>query len=147
MDSKTILLVEDNPDDVHLTLEAFKTAGVAARFVVAKDGLEALDFLSCGKELPDVVLLDLNLPKLNGHEILERIRSTPRTMKLPVIMLTSSVEEADLARSYDLGANSFVRKAVDFKEFLEVARVLGRYWLHINVPPPSRGGGASSLSP
>lgn len=138
MNSKTILLVEDNPDDVHLTMEAFKTAGVEASFIVAKDGLEALDFLSGGAALPDVVLLDLNLPKLGGHEILERIRSTPRTTKLPVIMLTSSVEEEDLARSYALGANSFVRKAVDFKEFLEVARVLGRYWLDINVPPPPR---------
>ncbi|MCM2304208.1 MAG: response regulator [Elusimicrobia bacterium] len=138
MEAKTILLVEDNEDDAHLTLAAFKDAGISARFVVAKDGLEALGYLSGDAALPGLVLLDLNLPKLSGQEILERIRAAPRTATLPVVILTSSVEEGDLARCYALGANSFVRKAVDFKEFQEIACVLGRYWLDINVPAPPR---------
>lgn len=136
MKGKTILLVEDNEDDAHLTMEAFSAAGITARIVVAKDGLEALDYLARDGVLPCLILLDLNLPKLSGHQILERIRAAPRTATIPVVILTSSVEDADLARSYALGANSFVRKAVDFAEFREIARILGRYWLDINVLAP-----------
>lgn len=138
MGAKTILLVEDNDDDAHLTTEAFKAAGIEAPIVVAQDGLEALSCLARGETLPRLILLDLNLPKLSGHQILERIRAAPRTATLPVVILTSSVEDADLARSYALGANSFVRKAVDFAEFREIARILGRYWLDINLPAPDR---------
>lgn len=140
MREKTILLVEDNPDDVHLTLEAFKAAGVPARFTVATDGCEALKYLADAKELPVFILLDLNLPKLSGHEILERIREDPRTNTLPVVILTSSIEPADLHRCYALGANSFVRKPVDFEQFLETARMLGRYWLQVNVAAPISSG-------
>lgn len=134
---KTILLVEDNPDDAHLTLEAFKAAGVRARLAVATDGGEALKYLRDAEELPAFILLDLNLPKLSGHEILERIRADPGTKSVPVIILTSSIEAADLVRCYALGANSFVRKPVDFGQFLDIARLLGRYWLEINVASPA----------
>jgi len=141
MNDKTILLIEDNPDDAHLTLAAFKAAGIAARFVVAADGIEALEHLSGTDELPAVVLLDLNLPKLTGHEVLERIRANPRTKWLPVVIMTSSIENEDLFRCYEMGANSFVRKEVDFAEFINITRVMGRYWLEINVTAPPRPRG------
>ncbi|MBI2385832.1 MAG: response regulator [Elusimicrobia bacterium] len=134
---KTILLIEDNPDDAHLTLEAFKAAGVRARFAVATNGSEALNYLRDAEEPPAFILLDLNLPKLSGHEILERIRAGHGTKSVPVIILTSSIETADLVRCYALGANSFVRKPVDFGQFLDIARLLGRYWLEINVALPA----------
>lgn len=138
MRGKSILLVEDNPDDAHLTIAAFQEAGVDAHIEVARDGFEALARLSAraGVELPSVVLLDLNLPKLTGHEILELIRADPRTRLLPVVILTSSIEPADVSRCYALGANSFLRKPVDFTQFLETARLLSCYWLQSNVTAP-----------
>lgn len=144
MRSRTILLVEDNPDDVELTLRAFERSHLANEIVVARDGAEALDYLfaagtHAGRDqsvMPEVVLLDLNLPKFDGLEVLKRIRADERTRRLRVVILTSSKEERDVLRSYDLGANSFVRKPVDFVEFAEAARQLGLYWLVLNEPPP-----------
>lgn len=144
MRSRTMLLVEDNPDDVELTLRAFAKGNLAHDVVVARDGIEALDYLfrtgaHAGRDpspTPDVVLLDLQLPKVDGLEVLQRIRADPRTRRLPVVILTSSREERDVFRSYDLGANSFVRKPVDFMEFVDAARQLGLYWLVLNEPPP-----------
>jgi two-component system response regulator len=144
MRSRTILLVEDNPDDVDLTLRAFEKSHLANEIVVARDGAEALDYLfvtgaHAGRDpalMPEVILLDLNLPKLDGLEVLRRIRADERTRRLRVVILTSSKEERDVLRSYDLGANSFVRKPVDFVEFAEAARQLGLYWLVLNEPPP-----------
>jgi two-component system response regulator len=141
MADHVVLLVEDNEADVKLTRRAFAKAGFAARLDVVADGVEALDYLHGGEgktpqPLPDVVLLDLNLPRLSGHEVLERIRATQRTRRLPVVVLTSSIEEADVARSYDRGANSYVRKPVAFDAFVEATRHMGTYWLRINHPPP-----------
>lgn len=143
MRDKTILLVEDNPDDAHLTVAAFKAGEVRARFVVAADGCEALKLLSGAAELPAFILLDLKLPKLAGHEIVERLRADPRTRFVPIVVLTSSIETEDLFRCYARGANSFVRKPVDFAHFLEIARLLGRYWLDVNVTAPLPPGGTS----
>jgi len=142
--SKTILLVEDNPDDVKLTLRAFKRNNLLNPIVVARDGVEALEVLfargayaeRAGKPLPALILLDLKLPKLDGLGVLKAIRGDERTRLIPVVMLTSSKEEQDLVQSYSLGANSYVRKPVDFAEFLEAARVLGIYWLMMNQHPP-----------
>ena len=144
---KVILLVEDNQDDEELALLAFKKGQVANRIVVARDGVEAIEYLmGSGRYadvpdhvLPQMVLLDLKLPKVDGLEVLRRIRSEPRTRRIPVIILTSSREEEDLIRSYDLGANSYVRKPVDFQQFVEAVRQLQLYWLVINEPPPLRG--------
>jgi len=140
---KVILLVEDNPDDVDLTIRAFRKANISNEVVVARDGVEALDYLfgtgaHAGKTngLPQVVLLDLKLPRVDGMEVLQRIRGDPRTRFLPVVVLTSSREEQDLVRSYELGASSYVRKPVDFKEFMDAARQLGLYWLVLNLAPP-----------
>ena len=141
-----ILLVEDNPDDVELTLRSLRENGIHNQVVVAKDGVEALELLhGSGPEptpppLPAVVLLDLNLPKVDGIEVLRRIREHPRTRLLPVVVLTSSNEERDVVTSYGLGANSFVRKPVDFDEFHRAARQLSLYWLVLNEPPPHTGG-------
>lgn len=140
-----ILLVEDNPDDAELTLRAFKKSKILNEVVVVRDGIEALDFLfatgaHAGREpklMPAVVLLDLNLPKLGGLEVLRRLRADERTRRIPVVVLTSSNEERDILSSYDLGANSFVRKPVDFAQFIEAARQLGLYWLVMNEAPPS----------
>jgi len=140
-----ILLIEDNPDDVDLTLHAFAKSGVFNEIVVVRDGQEALDFLfGAGAhagpptELPAVALLDLKLPKIDGLGVLRRIRADLRTRRLPVVVLTSSNEEKDVISSYDLGANSFVRKPVDFQEFVQAAHQLGLYWLLLNEPPPAR---------
>jgi two-component system response regulator len=147
----TILLVEDNPDDVELTLRAFEKSRLANDIVVVRDGAEALDYLfGTGvhaerppTSTPEMVLLDLKLPKVDGLEVLKRIRADERTRRLPVVVLTSSKEERDVLRSYDLGANSFVRKPVDFAEFVEAARQLGLYWLVLNEPSPTSGHGGS----
>lgn len=144
MRGRTILLIDDNPDDVELTLRAFERCHVANQIVVMEDGEKALDYLHCAgpyaeraPDLPEVVLLDLNLPRIDGHEVLRRIRADERTRRLPVVILTSSQEARDLVLAYDRGANSFVRKPVAFEEFVESARQLGLYWLVLNQTPPS----------
>jgi CheY-like chemotaxis protein len=137
-----ILLVEDNPDDVALTLRALKSHNITNDVVVAPDGAQALDYLfgsdggKHAQELPAVVLLDLKLPKVNGMEVLQRIRSDEATRFLPVVILTSSDEERDVIEGYSLGANSYVRKPVDFVEFTQAAKQLGLYWLLMNRAPP-----------
>ncbi|HKY21460.1 MAG TPA: response regulator [Vicinamibacterales bacterium] len=138
-----ILLVEDNPDDVDLTLRAFDKSNIANEIVVARDGQEALDYLFAAGEFagrdvhvtPAVVLLDLKLPKVDGLEVLKRMRADARTHWIPVVILTTSNEESDVLRSYDLGANSFVRKPVSFVDFIDAARQLGLYWLVVNQTP------------
>jgi CheY-like chemotaxis protein len=145
MKTKTILLVEDNPDDVELTLHALKNNNIKNKVIVVNDGAEALDYLF-GKgrysdrnlnEMPAVILLDLKLPKIGGLEVLQKIRENKTTKLLPVVVLTSSKEEQDLISSYSLGANSYVRKPVDFNQFAEAVRNLKLYWLLINEIPPS----------
>lgn len=140
MHSKQILLVEDNPDDVMFTLRAFKQSNLVNEIVVAVDGEQALEILLPeGAERavqPALVLLDLKLPKIDGLEVLRRIRADPRTESLPVVVLTTSSEEADIVRSYRLGANSFVRKPVVFSDFLHATSVLGSYWLLLNQTAP-----------
>lgn len=146
MQNKIILLVEDNPDDEKLTLRALQKNNVSNEVVVARNGVEALEYLfgtgpHANRDLgimPQVVLLDLKLPKLDGLEVLRRIRADERTELLPVVILTSSNEEHDLSKGYGLGANSYVRKPVDFTQFIEAARQLGLYWLVLNEPPPRR---------
>jgi two-component system response regulator len=148
-DNKVILLVEDNPDDAALTLRAFKRSHLMNPIEVARDGVEALDFLFARNDyvhraslaLPTLVILDLKLPRLDGLGVLKAIRAEERTRFLPVVILTSSKEEQDLISGYTLGANSYVRKPVDFAEFLEAAKVLGIYWLMMNQVPPERTGG------
>ena len=136
--SPLIVLVEDNPDDQALTLRALKKNGIANEIVLLSDGVEALDFLlSPANPLPQLVLLDLKLPKIDGMEVLRRIRSEPRTALLPVVILTSSNEDRDLIEGYRLGANSYVRKPVDFNQFSEAVRQLGLYWLVLNQPAPA----------
>jgi CheY-like chemotaxis protein len=142
MADKLILLVEDNPDDVELTLRALKKNNISNKIVVACDGVEAIDLLfSTGLHAdrpalqPVVVLLDLKLPKLDGFEVLKRMRSDPRTSLLPVVILTSSKEQQDLIDGYGLGANSYVRKPVNFEQFVEAVRQLGLYWLVLNEKP------------
>jgi len=137
-----ILLVEDNPDDVELTLRALRKSAVRCQVDVATDGVAALDYLLGPEErpLPAFVLLDLKLPKVSGHEVLARIRRETRTRLLPVVVLTSSREREDLERSYALGANSYVRKPVDFDAFMSAARQLGSYWLEVNERPAPEGG-------
>jgi two-component system response regulator len=144
MEEKIILLVEDNPDDVELTLRAFKKNNILNPVIIAKDGVEALDYLSgtgmyAGrnlKEMPVVVLLDLKLPKIDGMEVLKRVRRDERTKLIPVVILTSSMEEIDVINGYSLGANSYIRKPVEFNQFVETMRQLGLYWLLWNEPPP-----------
>lgn len=144
MENKMILLVEDNPDDEALTIRALKKNNIGNRLTVVRDGAEALDFLFCSgpyagrdsKDTPQVVLLDLKLPKIDGLEVLNRIRENEATKLLPVVILTSSKEEQDLIKGYKLGANSYVRKPVDFNQFVEAIRQLGLYWLVLNEVPP-----------
>ncbi len=146
MKSKTILLVEDNPSDVGLTRRALEKSHIANELIVVEDGQEALDYLFGGdqftgpkmNELPTLILLDLKLPKVDGMQVLRRIRADERTSRLAVVILTTSSEEQDIAQSYDLGANSYIRKPVDFKQFVEAVRHLGLYWLVINEPPPPK---------
>lgn len=144
MEDKIILLVEDNPDDEVLTLRALKKSNILNEVVVARDGAEALDYLfatgtHAGRDtsvMPEVVLLDLKLPKVDGLEVLRCLRADERTRLLPVVVLTSSDEEQDIIDSYSLGANSYIRKPVDFVQFAEAVRQLGLYWLVLNVAPP-----------
>jgi two-component system, response regulator len=143
---KTILLVEDNQDDEILTLRAFRKHNVANEIVVARDGVEAIDYLFAsgshqGRDssaLPSVVLLDLKLPRMDGMDVLRHIRSRELTKLLPVVVLTSSREEQDIVSSYNLGANSYIRKPVDFDKFIEAVGYLGLYWLLLNEVPKSR---------
>jgi two-component system response regulator len=145
VNTKIILLVEDNQDDEELALLAFKKGKVLNEVVVARDGVEALDYLFAtgphtGRNvsaIPQLILLDLKLPKVDGLEVLRRVRADPRTRRVPVVILTSSKEEEDLIRSYDLGANSYVRKPVAFEQFVEAVRQLQVYWLVLNEPPPT----------
>lgn len=140
---ETILLVEDNPDDVELTLRAFRKNKIANNVIIARDGVEALDYLLCkgayadrdANDMPRIILLDLKLPKLNGLQVLERLRADERTEFVPVVILTSSKEEQDLVSGYKLGANSYVRKPVDFNKFVEAVHQIGLYWLLINEYP------------
>jgi two-component system response regulator len=142
-----ILLVEDNPKDEALTLRALRKQSIQNTVIVARDGVEALEYLlgpegeppSSARPLPELVLLDLKLPKIDGLEVLRRIRAAERTRLLPVVILTSSAEEADLLQGYRLGTNSYVRKPVDFVEFNEAVRQLGLYWLALNLSPPIFG--------
>ena len=142
---KNILLVEDNPDDEALALRAFKKHNLANRIVVARDGAAALDYLfDCGSDrlscqMPAVVLLDLKLPKVDGLEVLARLRRDKRTNLLPIVVLSSSREECDLMESYRLGANSYIRKPVDFNQFVAVIEQLGEYWLKLNERAPHSG--------
>ena len=141
METKTILLIEDNPDDEELTLLAFRKNNFTNPIVVARDGAEAIEILfgetARTHPLPFLVLLDLKLPKVDGLEVLQRIRSDERTRLLPVVVLTSSKEESDILASYSLGCNSYVRKPVSFPEFVEATRQLGFYWLLLNENPPA----------
>jgi two-component system response regulator len=144
MNDRVILLVEDNPKDEELTLRAFKKSNILNPVVVARDGVQALDYLFARGDhanrdsgaMPQVVFLDLKLPKLDGLEVLKTLRADGRTRLLPVVILTSSNEEQDLIQSYSLGANSYVRKPVDFAQFVEAARQLGLYWLVLNETAP-----------
>jgi len=144
MKSKAILLVEDNPDDVALTQRAFRKNNILNEVVVAQDGVEALDYLFAtgsysGRDvsiMPAIILLDLKLPRVDGLEVLRRLRTDERTQLLPVVILTSSREEQDLINGYKLGANSYVRKPVDFNQFTEAVRQLGLYWLVLNESLP-----------
>jgi len=138
-----ILLVEDNPNDVKLALNAFKTANLANSVHVARDGVEALEFLFGAGSSPDeilpvrpkLILLDLKLPRLDGHEVLKLIKGDPRTSNIPVVVLTSSAEERDVMRTYQVGVNSYIVKPVDFEQFTESVRDIGKYWLEINHTP------------
>ncbi len=134
-----VLLVEDNPDDIALTVRAFKKSGILNDLVIAKDGEEALALLFSDRALPELVLLDLKLPKVDGLEVLRRLRREEKTRLLPVVILTSSREEKDLMEGYTLGANSYIQKPVDFEQFVEACHQLSLYWLVLNVPPPVKG--------
>ena len=146
MEKGTILLVEDNPDDVALTLRAFKKSNILNEVIVAQDGAEALNYLFASGDyagrdtgkMPHLILLDLKLPKMDGMEVLRRMRADARTRLLPVVILTSSKEEQDVIDGYNLGCNSYIRKPVDFAQFSEAIRQLGLYWLILNETPPGR---------
>ena len=145
---KTILLVEDNANDEILTIRALKKNNIMNEVIVARDGVQALDYLFAegeheGRDIndqPQVILLDLKLPKIDGHEVLKRIKSDDRTKMLPVVVLTTSNEDQDLISSYKLGANSYIRKPVDFDQFIKAVGQLGLYWLILNETPPSPSG-------
>ncbi|MDD5095423.1 MAG: response regulator [Dehalococcoidia bacterium] len=145
MEEKVILLIEDSPDDVMLTERALRKANIGSKLVVAGDGIEALDYLFrtgaySGRDplqaMPHLILLDLKLPKMDGLEVLRRIRANEKTRLLPVVILTSSRERRDMGEGYRLGANSYIRKPISFNQFTEVVRQLGSYWLLLNEPPP-----------
>ncbi len=144
VDEVEILLVEDNPADVELTLYALRHNKIVNHIQVARDGEEALDFVFCQGRFADrtfeypakLILLDLKLPKLDGHEVLRKIKQDPRTKAIPVVILTSSKEERDLVEGYQLGVNSYIQKPVDFSQFRDTIRQLGLYWLVVNQPPP-----------
>jgi CheY-like chemotaxis protein len=144
LSSKTILLIEDNPSDIALTKRALEKARISNQLVVAEDGQEALDYVFgagayAGRDpadIPMLTLLDLKLPKVSGPDVLRRIRSDARTKRMPVVILTSSNQEQDLAASYDLGVNSYIRKPVDFNQFASAVEQLAMYWLLLNEPPP-----------
>ena len=148
LDPIDILLVEDNPQDAELTTRALKKRNVANRLFVVEDGVEALDFIFCRGQFaernithsPKVVLLDIKLPKLNGLEVLREIKADDRTRRIPVVMVTSSREDPDIKTAYQLGANSYVVKPVEFDAFMEAMSQLGFYWLLINQPPPAGKG-------
>lgn len=150
---KPILLVEDNPRDIELTLAALERSQLANEVVIARDGVEAVDYLEtcCADrekpELPAVVLLDIKLPRMDGIEVLERIKKDPRTARMPVVMLTASREEGDLVSSYRLGVNAFVVKPMDFKDFFKVIQDLGVFWAIINEPPPGSVRPATGREP
>ncbi|MCX4197874.1 response regulator [Methylobacterium organophilum] len=148
---KPILLVEDNPNDIELTLAALESVQLANEIVICRDGAEALDFIyrrgvheKRQAQDPAVVLLDLKLPKVDGLEVLAKIKGDPVTRQVPVVMLTSSREETDLVRSYDLGVNAFVVKPVAFEEFFAAIKEIGVFWALLNEPPPYRGGWPSN---
>jgi DNA-binding response OmpR family regulator len=138
-----IYLVEDNEDDIELTMRAFKEANIANKVIIARDGAEALEYLlgdgSEDRDVPAVILLDLKLPKVDGLEVLQRLRDNERTQLVPVVILTSSTEERDMINGYKLGANSYIRKPVDFIQFSEAVKQLGLYWLVLNESPPEGG--------
>jgi two-component system response regulator len=138
-----ILLVEDNPDDIELTQRAFAKNHMMSEVVVLSDGVQACEFLfesdRNGRGFPQIILLDLKLPKLSGLEVLQRIRADERTRTIPTVILTSSKQDEDLSEGYRLGVNSYVRKPVDFNEFVEAVRQVGLYWLVLNEPPPAKG--------
>lgn len=140
MSEKVILLVEDNLDDVRLTRRALEKNNISNRLVIMNDGAAALEYLlnaaAGAHPLPAVTLLDLKLPKMDGLEVLQRVRADARLHRLPIVVLTSSREEQDIMRSYDLGANSYIRKPVDFEQFIDAVRNLGLYWLLLNEAPP-----------
>lgn len=145
-DQNEILLVEDNPADAELTLHALRRENLANQVEVARDGEEALDFLFCRGPYahrsfdhpPSLILLDLKLPKVDGLEVLREVKSDPRTRAIPVVILTASREEKDMVNGYQLGANSYIQKPVDFNQFRETVRQLGLYWLVVNQPPPPK---------
>jgi len=146
-DTVELLLVEDNPQDLALSLRAFKKANLANRIHVARDGVEALDFIFCEgaharrkiEDAPKVILLDLKLPKIDGLEVLKRIKGDPRTRMIPIVVLTSSKEQSDVVESYQLGVNSYIVKPVSFEQFADSVRDLGLYWLLKNQPPKVEG--------
>jgi two-component system response regulator len=145
MKNKSILLVEDNPRDEALTMRALKKTGIASEIIVARDGVEALDYLFGtgvyeGRDtsiLPQLVMLDLKLPKMDGLQVLQRLRADERTKRLTIVVFTSSSEEEDMMKSFDLGANSYVRKPIDFEQFAEVTQKLGVYWFNLNEAAPT----------
>ncbi len=146
MDTRPILLVEDNPDDVELTLRALKMNNIENEVVIAKDGVEALNLLFCRSKSskgdcplnPAIVLLDLKLPNVDGLEVLEQMRADKRTRLIPVVILTSSREDQDILKGYGLGANSYIRKPVKFEQFVSAVAQLGAYWLYLNEPVPNK---------
>jgi len=143
VEHKKILLVEDRDDDIELILEALKENRIKNKVTIARDGQEAIDYIKSldpSDDLPAIILLDLKLPKVDGLEVLKTIRKDKNTKLIPVIILTSSKEEKDLLKGYELGCNSYVRKPIDFKEFTEAVKNLGLYWLIINEIPPKKQG-------
>lgn len=148
MKKKVVLLVEDNPDDEMLALRAFRKNGIMNEVIVARDGAEALDYIFATgqyvgrpyRKMPELILLDLNLPKVDGLEVLSRLQADERTRHLPVVVLSSSDEERDIMESYKRGANSYIRKPVDFREFSKAMHHLGQYWLAWNIAPPLKAG-------